>query len=86
MVETKWGCRFFWLKLDTSPRSAILDFPSIIRRVLPTSYTGDATLKLADNKSDRGCVFVMFAVVFVLWFSFYYYTRMKTALRNDKFE
>ena len=41
---------FFGLKLDTWPCFAILDLPFIARhprRVLPTSFTGDVTTKLA---------------------------------------
>ena len=44
------------LKLDSSPGSAILDLPFIARRprrVLPTSFTGDVTLKLAGTTGDE---------------------------------
>ena len=57
MVETKRGCRFLWLKLDTWPRSAILDLPFIARRprrVLPTSFTADVMSKLARGDWGRG--------------------------------
>ena len=46
----------FWLKLDTWPRSAILDLPFIARGprpVLPTSLTGDVTLKLTRDNRDE---------------------------------
>ena len=53
MAETKCGCCFFFLlKLDTGCCSTILDLPFIARRprrVFPTSFTGDVTLKLARN-------------------------------------
>ena len=56
MVETKLGCCFFWLKLDTWPRSAILDWPFIVKRprqVLLTSFTGDVTSKLIMMTGDE---------------------------------
>ena len=58
MVETKCGCLFLWLKLDTWPRSAILDLPFIAGRpgrVLPTSFTADFTSKLARDDWERSC-------------------------------
>ena len=42
--------------MDSSPGSAILDLPFIARRprrVLPTSFTGDVTLKLAGMTGDE---------------------------------
>ena len=51
---------FSWLKLDTWPRSAILDLPFIARRprwVLPTSFTADVTSKLTRDDWGRGCKF-----------------------------
>ena len=59
MVETKCGCHFVWLKLDTWPHSAILDLPFIARhlgRVLPTSFTGDVTSKLARMTGDEAAL------------------------------
>ena len=48
---------FFWLKLDTWPRSAILDLLFIARRprrVLPSSFTGDITTKLTGDNRGQG--------------------------------
>ena len=78
MIETKCNCRIFSLKLDSSPDSAILDFPFIARRpsrVLPTSFTGDVTLKLAGTTGDEAALrdlessedrMNLFAVIFAL--------------------
>ena len=47
----------FWLKLDTWPRSVILDLLFIARhprQVLPTSFTGNITSKLGGDDWGQG--------------------------------
>ena len=51
MVETKCGCRFLWLKLDTWPRSAILDFRLLLGVLGKFSQQG---LRLTSRQNSPG--------------------------------